>query len=74
MSFYPSGQQWKDMHKLEARLYGQCAKCGREALKRSMYTIFIKKPQPGDSNPKTLAHLCENCELEMLDFLDVPEP
>lgn len=73
MSFYPSGQQWKDRHKLEARLYGQCAKCGREALKRSMYAVFIRKPHR-DSNPKTLTHLCSNCWPEMLDFLDVPEP
>lgn len=74
MSFYPSGQQWKDRHKLEARLYGQCAMCGREKLKRLMYTVFIRKPQPGDSNPKTLTHLCRECMPALLDFLAVSEP
>lgn len=69
---YPQGTEWKERHKHEARLFGVCAKCGRENLKRAMYTLYVAPPNR--DNHKRLAHVCEVCLPALLDFLEVSIP
>ena len=50
---------------------GVCAKCGRQKLKKSMATLYVKE---WPFNPQTLCHVCEDCLPGLLDFLDVSMP
>ena len=47
-----------------------CAGCGKEMLKKRMVTILVKR---GYSNPKTVAHLCEDCYSELCDNYEIIE-
>ena len=59
---------WKGMDKFA----DNCAKCGREGLKRNMPTLLAR--QSTYSPVRTLCHLCPTCFVELLDELEVSMP
>ena len=61
-----------DLWRAHDRYIGQCAKCGREGLKRNMASLYIK--QNSYSPVKILCHMCRECLVQTLDGLGVSMP
>lgn len=62
-----------DLWQCSEKFIGQCAKCGREGLKRNMYTLSIRTPR-NYAAPRTLCHICPSCLPALLDELEVSMP
>lgn len=62
-----------DLWQISDKFICNCAKCGREGLKRNMYTLSIRAPR-NYASPRTLCHICPNCLPALLDDLEVSMP
>lgn len=62
-----------DLWEFSGKYVGCCAMCGREGLKRNMYTLSIRKPR-SYSAPRTLCHVCPACIPALLKGLDASVP
>lgn len=62
-----------DLWAFNGKYIGNCAKCGRDGLKRNMYTLSIRAPR-NYAAPRTLCHICSRCLPTLLDELEVSMP
>ena len=65
-----SWDYWR--YEIAPKYIASCAKCGRDGLKKKMYSLYVKKDSY--SPVRILCHICPDCMPKLLDELEVTMP
>ena len=56
----------------DEKYIGVCARCGREALKKRMISVYLKNGSYGQV--RIACHLCQQCAPDVMDYLAISMP